>query len=71
MEDYALRVAISASGTCRNNRILKLADDQVTFRYTASDTGKTRNVTCWLARFPIGEVHLTPSSSTWLFRHLS
>jgi hypothetical protein len=38
---YIFRVAIS------NNRILKLADNQVTFRYTASDTGQTRycNVT--------------------------
>ncbi len=33
---YIFRVAIS------NNRILKLTDDKVTFRYRASDTGKTR-----------------------------
>ena len=33
---YIFRVAIS------NNRILKLEGGQVTFRYTASDTGKTR-----------------------------
>ena len=33
---YIFRVAIS------NNRILKLADGKVTFRYRASDTGKTR-----------------------------
>ena len=32
---YIFRVAIS------NNRILKLEDGQVTFRYQASDTGKT------------------------------
>ena len=39
---YIFRVAISASGTCRNNRILKVEDDQVTFRYKDSDTGETR-----------------------------
>jgi hypothetical protein len=33
---YTFRVAIS------NQRILKLENDQVTFRYTASDTGKTK-----------------------------
>jgi hypothetical protein len=33
---YVFRVAIS------NNRILKLADDKVTFRYKDSNTGKTR-----------------------------
>ena len=36
---YIFRVAIS------NSRILKLEDGQVTFRYTASDTGKTRYCT--------------------------
>jgi hypothetical protein len=36
---YIFRVAIS------NNRILKLEDDQVTFRYTASDTGQIRYCT--------------------------
>lgn len=36
---YIFRVAIS------NNRILKLEDGLVTFRYTASDTGKTRHCT--------------------------
>jgi hypothetical protein len=36
---YIFRVAIS------NNRILKLEDGQVTFRYTASDTEKTRYCT--------------------------
>ena len=36
---YIFRVAIS------NNRILKLEDGQVTYRYTASDTGKTRYCT--------------------------
>jgi len=33
---YIFRVAIS------NNRLLKLADDQITFRYKASDTGNLR-----------------------------
>jgi hypothetical protein len=36
---YIFRVAIS------NQRILKLENDQVTFRYTASDTGQTRYCT--------------------------
>jgi hypothetical protein len=36
---YIFRVAIS------NNRILKLADGKVTFRYRASDTGKLRTCT--------------------------
>jgi hypothetical protein len=36
---YIFRVAIS------NNRILKLEDGRVTFRYTASGTGKTRHCT--------------------------
>jgi len=36
---YIFRVAIS------NNRILKLADGRVTFRYQASDTGKTTTMT--------------------------
>jgi hypothetical protein len=36
---YIFRVAIS------NNRILKLEDGQVTYRYTASDTGKTKYCT--------------------------
>ena len=36
---YIFRVAIS------NNRILKLEDVQVTYRYTSSDTGKTRYCT--------------------------
>ena len=36
---YIFRVAIS------NNRILKLEDGQVTFRYRASDTGKTTRMT--------------------------
>jgi len=35
---YIFRVAIS------NNRILKLEEDQVTFRYQASDTGKTTRI---------------------------
>ena len=36
---YIFRVAIS------NNRIIKLADGKVTFRYRASDTGKLRTCT--------------------------
>ena len=36
---YVFRVAIS------NNRILKVEDDRVTFRYKASNTGKTRSCT--------------------------
>jgi hypothetical protein len=36
---YIFRVAIS------NNRILKLADGKVTFRYRASDTGKLKTCT--------------------------
>lgn len=36
---YVFRVAIS------NNRILKLEDDQVTFRYQASDSGETKYCT--------------------------
>ena len=38
---YIFRVAIS------NNRIVKLADQQVTFRYQATDTGKIK--TCALS----------------------
>ncbi len=39
MVPYIFRVAIS------NNRLLKLADDQVTFRYKASVTRETRTCT--------------------------
>ena len=42
---YIFRVAIS------NNRILKLEDGQVTYRYTASDTGKTRYCTVAAEQF--------------------
>jgi hypothetical protein len=42
---YIFRVAIS------NNRILKLEDEQVTFRYTASDTGQTRYCTVTAEEF--------------------
>ena len=42
---YIFRVAIS------NNRILKLEDGQVTYRYTASDTGKTRYCTVTAEEF--------------------
>ena len=42
---YIFRVAIS------NNRILKLEDSQVTFRYTSSDTGKTRYCTVTAEEF--------------------
>jgi hypothetical protein len=48
---YIFRVAISASGTCRNNRIVKLADDQVTFRYKDANAGKTRHCTLTAAEF--------------------
>jgi hypothetical protein len=48
---YIFRVAISASGTCRNNRILKMEDDQVTFRYKDSDTGATRHCTVTAEEF--------------------
>jgi hypothetical protein len=48
---YIWRVAISASGTCRNNRIVKLADDQVTFRYKDANTGKTRHCTLTAEEF--------------------
>jgi hypothetical protein len=42
---YILRVAIS------NNRILKLADDQVTFRYKDANTGKNRYCTVTAEEF--------------------
>jgi hypothetical protein len=42
---YIFRVAIS------NNRILKLEDDKVTFRYTDSDTGQTRYCTVTAEEF--------------------
>jgi hypothetical protein len=42
---YIFRVAIS------NNRIVKLADDQVTFRYKDSDTGATRHCTIHAEEF--------------------
>ena len=42
---YIFRVAIS------NNRILKLEDGQVTYRFTASDTGKTRYCTVTAEEF--------------------
>jgi hypothetical protein len=48
---YIFRVAISASGTCRNSRIVKLADDQVTFRYKDANTGKTRHCTVTAEEF--------------------
>jgi hypothetical protein len=42
---YIFRVAIS------NNRIVKLADDQVTFRYRDASTGKTRHCTVTAEEF--------------------
>jgi hypothetical protein len=42
---YIWRVAIS------NNRIVKLADDQVTFRYKDANTGKTRHCTLTAEEF--------------------
>lgn len=42
---YIFRVAIS------NNRILKLVDGQVTYRYTTSDTGETRYCTVTAEQF--------------------
>jgi hypothetical protein len=42
---YIFRVTIS------NNHILKLADDQATFRYQDAHTGKTRHCTLTVEKF--------------------
>jgi hypothetical protein len=45
LASYIFRVAIS------NNRIVKLADDQVTFRYKDANTGKTQHCTVTAEEF--------------------